>query len=562
MELVEHRASLRRKERLKERLMLLQPGGDVAGAVILEGGQIHCGAQLFSQYPVDAILRRDAPQLAEVIAKILRGRDLAATTAELSPPLPLTHQAALCGMTARTLRRLAAVYQPGAEVIGELNHERPLLGALKVTFSPLELLLAAGRRGPICREDLAVHLYGSPPARADERWLFEWQQDTLSPEPWPIMTTRIDMRQFSTATSIGRLGQGLLALRGAHTKPDAARVPRLSCWRFADQACVLLSTARYATLLIYAAERFERILPRLALWMSPEPAATPSGQERSVELPVRSPLEPLPRQPPPESAAAESAAASADRPPVLWERSRAAAAPILSLRGLAVHLGSRPLLEDLSCDIAEAGTYLLRAPEGGEKRLFICALCGPRPVQMRLTGSALYTGRSLPHAAGPALPRSSPQLLMMKLSDYMISNLPGRDTLSQAELIEMAEALVRQAGHPELVPRFSELLGDLSVGERRILEILRAAAPRPALLLLDEPLAGVSTSELPRLLTLLKQQAAERAVLILAQETGALSELAPHRGFFTAHGLTAEQQPDTGTREPTLQPTAEPSLAE
>ncbi len=60
-----------------------------------------------------------------------------------------------------------------------------------------------------------------------------------------------------------------------------------------------------------------------------------------------------------------------------------------------------------------------------------------------------------------------------------------------------------------LASKTGELARNLSYGEQRHLEIARALAPRPQLLLLDEPAAGMNTTEtatLTRLITRLREQ--------------------------------------------------------
>jgi branched-chain amino acid transport system permease protein len=57
-------------------------------------------------------------------------------------------------------------------------------------------------------------------------------------------------------------------------------------------------------------------------------------------------------------------------------------------------------------------------------------------------------------------------------------------------------ALLRFVG---LAERAHDLAGDLPHGQQRLIEIARAMAGRPSLLLLDEPAAGLSMDELDRL---------------------------------------------------------------
>jgi ABC-type branched-subunit amino acid transport system ATPase component len=66
----------------------------------------------------------------------------------------------------------------------------------------------------------------------------------------------------------------------------------------------------------------------------------------------------------------------------------------------------------------------------------------------------------------------------------------------QHESTGAALALLRFVG---LAERADDLAGDLPHGQQRLVEIARAMAGQPALLLLDEPAAGLSMDELDRL---------------------------------------------------------------
>ena len=225
---------------------------------------------------------------------------------------------------------------------------------------------------------------------------------------------------------------------------------------------------------------------------------------------------------------------------------------MLSLRGFRVSLGERCVLRDLSFDIGVNGAYLLLADEGGAKRLLVRALCGPRPATMQCSGSARYLGRQLVPGNAPATPQSGAALMMMSVCDYLISNLPDRDLLPRPAQRSRARTLLAKAGLPELEARFDEPLIQLDTRARRALEIVRTAAPRPALLILDEPLAGVEPAERPLLLELLRMQSRQRAVLLLAQHADLLLALAPKTGRLSNGEVRASALLPRETEQSTL----------
>jgi branched-chain amino acid transport system permease protein len=65
--------------------------------------------------------------------------------------------------------------------------------------------------------------------------------------------------------------------------------------------------------------------------------------------------------------------------------------------------------------------------------------------------------------------------------------------------------------------RYSELAGNLPLGQQRLLEVARALAADPALLVLDEPAAGLRRLEKQTLSDLLRELRAEGMTIILVE---------------------------------------------
>lgn len=82
-------------------------------------------------------------------------------------------------------------------------------------------------------------------------------------------------------------------------------------------------------------------------------------------------------------------------------------------------------------------------------------------------------------------------------------------------IVEKAEKIVEYVG---LSHRKNELAMNLPVGEQRLLEIGRALAAEPKILLLDEPAAGLNTKETKNLSSLITQIREELEISILIVE--------------------------------------------
>jgi branched-chain amino acid transport system permease protein len=111
-------------------------------------------------------------------------------------------------------------------------------------------------------------------------------------------------------------------------------------------------------------------------------------------------------------------------------------------------------------------------------------------------------------------------------------------------LNEQVEATLALVG---LGPRADLPVAELAYGEKRRLEIALALAASPSLLLLDEPLAGMSPRERAETVQLLKNIRHGRTLVVVEHDMDAVFELAErvtvlHEGALLAEGTPAEIQ--------------------
>ena len=106
----------------------------------------------------------------------------------------------------------------------------------------------------------------------------------------------------------------------------------------------------------------------------------------------------------------------------------------------------------------------------------------------------------------------------------------------------------------DLTDRANVPVSDLAYGEKRRLEIGLALATSPSLLLLDEPLAGMSTQERSETVKLLKSIRQGRTVIVIDHDMDALFELAERitvlqEGRVLADGAPHEIKSNATVRE-------------
>ena len=116
------------------------------------------------------------------------------------------------------------------------------------------------------------------------------------------------------------------------------------------------------------------------------------------------------------------------------------------------------------------------------------------------------------------------------------------DALAQ----EAATWAMAQVG---LLEQADRLAGELSSKELRLLELARALAGKPKILLLDETLAGLGASEVEELITVIRQLAAQGMTIAIIEHTMQAMVRLVDRFVVLDHGaVLAEGSPDSITK--------------
>jgi branched-chain amino acid transport system permease protein len=235
-------------------------------------------------------------------------------------------------------------------------------------------------------------------------------------------------------------------------------------------------------------------------------------------------------------------------------------APVLETRGITKRYGGLLANRDISFAVQEGELRGVIGPNGAGKSTFFKMLtCEVHPT----SGGIFFHGHDI---TGFDVARVC-QLGLTK--SYQINQLFGRLTVREnIEIAALAERrgrfrldLLRRRDHvPGLATQVQQTLAlvaltaradvavsDLAYGEKRRLEIGLALASSPTLLLLDEPLAGMSPRERAETVQLLKNIRRGRTLIIVEHDMDALFELAEritvlHEGTILAEGTPAEIQ--------------------
>ena len=222
-------------------------------------------------------------------------------------------------------------------------------------------------------------------------------------------------------------------------------------------------------------------------------------------------------------------------------------APLLSLRGLTRRFGGLTAVDGIDLDLAKGELVSIIGPNGaGKTTLFnlVTGLDKPDAGVVRLDGKAV-TGFSPEKLAGNGIARTFQLGRVFGNLSVMENVLIGAHTRLRAvkpttpligPLLELGLALLRPASvkaeeaqlreevrgilvrfGERLLPRIDQPAYSLSYANRRRVEIARALALKPRLLLLDEPTAGMNPTETTEMQALVAELKAEGLTILLIE---------------------------------------------
>ena len=179
--------------------------------------------------------------------------------------------------------------------------------------------------------------------------------------------------------------------------------------------------------------------------------------------------------------------------------------PILSVSGISKHFGGLRALNDISFDLPAGGIMGLMGPNGAGKTTLVNVICGfykPDTGKIKFNGKDV-TG-SPPHKVchlGIARTYQIPQPFgdLTAQQNVAVAAMFGRG-IGKAAAEKEALAVLESA---DILDRKDTLAKDMSTITLKRLEIARALATDPAVLLVDEVAAGLNETEIPRMLEIL-----------------------------------------------------------
>ena len=211
--------------------------------------------------------------------------------------------------------------------------------------------------------------------------------------------------------------------------------------------------------------------------------------------------------------------------------------PLLRVENLVRRFGGIVATDNLSLDVDGGELHAIIGPNGAGKTTLISQLIG----QLRPSaGTIHFAGQDITHL--PAWRRSQRGLARSFQITSLLPDFTAADNVALAaqardghsfrfwgnarrekHLRDAARSALARVG---LEQRADVVVSKLSHGEQRELELAVALATKPQLLLLDEPMAGLGSTESARMVKLLQELRHEFTIVLVEHDMDAVFALA------------------------------------
>jgi branched-chain amino acid transport system ATP-binding protein len=211
--------------------------------------------------------------------------------------------------------------------------------------------------------------------------------------------------------------------------------------------------------------------------------------------------------------------------------------PLLRVEKLVRRFGGVIATDHVSLDVGQGELHAIIGPNGAGKTTLLSQLTGQLPPH---SGTIHFAGADITRL--PAFRRSALGLARSFQITSLLPDFTASDNVAlaaqahdghsfyfwgnarkESALRNAALAALKRVG---LEHRADVVVSRLSHGEQRELELAVALATKPQLLLLDEPMAGLGTTESARMVKLLQELRREVTIVLVEHDMDAVFALA------------------------------------
>jgi branched-chain amino acid transport system ATP-binding protein len=225
--------------------------------------------------------------------------------------------------------------------------------------------------------------------------------------------------------------------------------------------------------------------------------------------------------------------------------------PILETHRLTKDFGGFRAVDQVDLQVNEGTIHALVGPNGAGKTTLFNMLSG---FLKPSSGTILFRGENITRLAPEQVARRGigrsfqisslfEQLMVIEhvfLALQSTTSLGYRFWLPERILDRFRDRAVEILAEVELVDVADREVHTLPYGQKRALELAVVLARSPALLLLDEPTAGMSVTDVDRITSLIKRVSARCTVVLVEHNMGVVSQLADHVTVLDSGSILAE----------------------
>lgn len=238
---------------------------------------------------------------------------------------------------------------------------------------------------------------------------------------------------------------------------------------------------------------------------------------------------------------------------------------LLTLENVSKSFGGLNAVSDLSMTLDPGHIYALIGPNGAGKTTVFNMITG---VYQLSGGRITFDGKDLkgvpPHEIVQlGIARTYQNIRLFKKASALQNVMTGFHCRTKANMfsivfqrkktLEEDERIRKESerilGYLDMLDKKDEMSGSLPYGHQRLLEIARALATKPRLLLLDEPAAGMNSDEKKELIAIIRriQKDFDLTVLLVEHDMELVMNISEHitvlnYGAKIAEGAPAEVQ--------------------